>query len=275
MTRKQSNGLGHRAGRVLVETEALGELAGACRHEAPQNVRVAAEVLRGAVHDEVRAELQRPLEVGGGERVVHDGDRAGGCRQPRDGADVDHLQERVRGRLDPHHPRRSIATQGRRDRVVVAQVDGIGPDPVARPDLVRQPPGAAVDVVAHEQPVARLEEVEQVLGRCQARGVGEAMLSALEGRDRRLQRAPGRVVAATVLEPAAGAAHPVLLERGAHLDGGHDRAGLRVRLRAGVDGERLEAVAAAAIVLVIGHAVSGCAGSRDRPSRSPGRASEQ
>ena len=45
-----------------------------------------------------------------------------------------------------------------------------------------------------------------------------------------------------VLEAATQPTDAVLLERGAHLDGGHHGAGLRIWLGAGVDRERLESV---------------------------------
>ena len=152
------------------------------------------------------------------------------------------LEQRVRRRLDPHHARRPLARERGRDRVEIGQVDRIGLDPVAAPDLVGQAPRAAVHVVAHEQPVARIEQEADALGRRQARGEGEPMAAVLEGRDRFLERGARRVAGTPVLVAAAQPADAVLLERGAHLDRGHHRAGLRVGLGAGVHREGLESV---------------------------------
>ena len=242
MTRKQSNGAGDRSGRVLVEAQPLGERVRPGGDEPADDVRVAAEVLRGRVEHEVGPQLQRPLEIRRGERVVDDGDRPGHRGQPGDGADVDDLEQRVRRRLDPHHARRPLARERGRDRVEIGQVDRIGLDPVAAPDLVGQAPRAAVDVVAHEQPVARIEQEADALGRRQARREREPVGAVLERRDRLLERGARRVAGAPVLVAAAQPADAVLLERGAHLDGGHHRAGLRVGLGARVDGEGLESV---------------------------------
>ena len=62
----------HRAGRVLREADALGQLVVVDGDEAADDVAVAAEVLRGRVHDDVGAVGQRVLQVRRGERVVDD-----------------------------------------------------------------------------------------------------------------------------------------------------------------------------------------------------------
>ena len=81
---------------------------------AEQHVRVAAEVLRRAVHDEVGAVLERPQEHRRRGRRVDD-DR-GGMR--RGGLQVGHRQERVRRRLQPDQVgvRAAAARSGRTRR---------------------------------------------------------------------------------------------------------------------------------------------------------------
>ena len=71
----------------------------------PTDVRVAAEVLRRRVDDDVGAELERPLQIRRRERVVDDEDRAGRVRRVGGRADVDDVEQRVRRRLDPDHAR--------------------------------------------------------------------------------------------------------------------------------------------------------------------------
>ena len=60
----------HGADRVLDEAQPLVPLGVAGDHDASDDVRVAAQVLGGGVHDEVGAELQRALVGRRGERVV-------------------------------------------------------------------------------------------------------------------------------------------------------------------------------------------------------------
>ena len=80
--------------------------------EAADDVRVAAEVLRRRVDDDVGAEVERRLEVRRRERVVDDEQRARRVRRRRDGRDVDDVQQRVRRRLDPDEPRARDVRRG-------------------------------------------------------------------------------------------------------------------------------------------------------------------
>ena len=109
---------GHRAGRVLGEAQALGERVVVDGDEAADDVAVAAEVLRGRVHDDVGAERQRLLQVRRGERVVDDDERAVLVGDGGDGLDVDAREQRVGRRLQPDHRRvvGPVARRGRRGR---------------------------------------------------------------------------------------------------------------------------------------------------------------
>ena len=72
---------GDRADRVLQEAEPLAQsalaVAAADDGDAADHVGVAVQVLGGRVHDDVEAELERPLHPGAGEGVVG---HARGCR---------------------------------------------------------------------------------------------------------------------------------------------------------------------------------------------------
>ena len=80
---------GNRAGGVLEEREPLDERLVARDDGAADEVGVATEVLRDRVEHDVGAELERPLEVRRGERVVHDAARARGVREIRGDLIVD------------------------------------------------------------------------------------------------------------------------------------------------------------------------------------------
>ena len=81
----------HAAGGVLVEGDRLEQVA-AADHRAADHVGVAAQVLGRAVHDEIGAQLERPLKIGGGERVVHRQDAPRRWASSAIGGDVDDLQ---------------------------------------------------------------------------------------------------------------------------------------------------------------------------------------
>ena len=86
-TRKES--IGERIAPELFCTkpEPLDVLLGLRDRDAADGVGVAAQELRRRVHDDVRAERQRLLEVGRAERVVDDDDaRRPGARAPRGAA---------------------------------------------------------------------------------------------------------------------------------------------------------------------------------------------
>ena len=76
---------GHGAHRVLQEAQPLGEVVAVGDRDAADRVRVAGEVLRRGVEDDVRAERQRSLDGRRGERVVDDDERplAAGARGGR------------------------------------------------------------------------------------------------------------------------------------------------------------------------------------------------
>ncbi len=103
--------------------------------------------------------------------------------------------------------------------------------------LVDQPEGAAVGVVGDDHVVAGPQHRPQ-----RAVGGGHAGTerppegALFDGRQRGLQRGPGRVAGARVFESAAQTADTVLGERAAGVDRGVDRPGRRVRPVAGVNG---------------------------------------
>lgn len=89
-----------RALGVLVEVDALREVRALDGEDAERHVAVAADELGAARHADVGAEVERALEHGRHDAVVHARDRAGRARHGRDGRDVADLHARVGGRLD-------------------------------------------------------------------------------------------------------------------------------------------------------------------------------
>ena len=170
----------HRADRVLQEPDALGDLGVVGGDEPAHDVGVTAEVLGRRVHDDVGAELERPLQERRGERVVDDDARAALVRDRADAEDVDDGERGVGGRLDPHQ--RGAVGPVALERVEVGEV-GDGPLDARRCEHLRhQPEGAAVRVVGDDHALAGLEQPQhRVLGR-HAAGEREAVERALERR---------------------------------------------------------------------------------------------
>ena len=127
------------------------------RGETADDVRVSTEVLGRRVHHDVRAELQRPLQIGRRKGVVDDEERAGRMRCVRRLLDVDDVQQRIRRRLDPDDPS-ALVEMG-------AQVVELGRGEVVEDvtlglvDLRGHPVDAAVDIRDQHHPVARAEQV--------------------------------------------------------------------------------------------------------------------
>jgi hypothetical protein len=113
------------------------------------------------VHDEVGAELERPLEKGSREGVVDDAERADLVGRGGGGFDVDDPEQRIRRRLDPDELRPIVERPGQK-RVRRRPLDLVA---LRLVDLREETVGAAVDVVDRDDPVAGREEVEDGGGR--------------------------------------------------------------------------------------------------------------
>ena len=245
----------HRAGngadRVLVEGDLLGDAVVGEDHRSPDDVGVTAHVLRRRVHDDVGAERDRLRQIGRGERVVDDQQRAGLMGELGDRRDVDDAEQRVGRRLDPHDLRDAGADRGGERVDVVTRGRG-EVEPPRCLDLVEQPVGAAVRITRDDGVVAG-----------HAQGAQDGVLRGQPGRERQpappaldrgqalLERGARGVGAAAVLVATAQPAHAVLLVGRRLEDRGYDGAGGRIGLLTGVDGERLE---------VHGHERRCCAG---------------
>ena len=125
---------------------------------AADNVGMAVQIFRRRVDDDVDAELERPLQVGGEERVVGKRNQAGVAGDLAHGRQVDEIEQRIARRLDPD------PFGGRRDCFAnvlgIAHVDERELKSPFRVDVGKEPICSAINIVAGNDVVARLEEVE-------------------------------------------------------------------------------------------------------------------
>ncbi len=99
-TSHESNGLRIAPAAFWMNLQPLDVLVARGDDDAADRVAVAVEVFRRAVHDQIGAELDRPLQAGTGEGVVDDHERAVLVRRCRDRGDVREPQHRIGGRLE-------------------------------------------------------------------------------------------------------------------------------------------------------------------------------
>lgn len=93
---------GHSPGGGLGVADPFCQLGFGRGRKAAHHIGVAADVFGGGMRDHIGAQLQRVLQIGRGEGVVHHADAAVAVGNLGDGGDVDHAQQRVGGRLHPH-----------------------------------------------------------------------------------------------------------------------------------------------------------------------------
>ncbi len=225
------------ARRVHEERQAFAEFVVARHERAADQVRVSAEVLRHRMQHDVRAELERLLQVRRRERVVHDAPRARLVREVRHGGDVDHLEERVGGGLDPHE--RRVLPYDRTARDQVRHVHRVELEAPLVHDTGEQPVGPAVHVVRDQDVVPRLQRQQQRRRRAEPARETQALRAALERGEHLLQRLPRRVAGAGVVPRLRLADRRLCVRRGL-VDRDVDRAELGVGVLADVDRPRLE-----------------------------------
>src|SRR4051794_2061675 len=229
----------HAAHRVLVVGEVLAELVVGRDEGAADDVTVTTEVLRGRVHDDVCAELDRSLQVRRRERVVDDEPRAGVARDSCDRLDVGDVEQRVGRRLTPDDGG-VVADRGAHLGQVLLRDGGVVETPSVE-HLRKEPVSPAVCIARDDDVVAGLADgPEDGVLRSEAAREREPSGTAFQRGETRLECGSGRVGAAAVLIPGPKAADAVLLVRRHLVDGRDDGAGERVGLLPRVDGQRLE-----------------------------------
>jgi len=190
------------------------------------------------VQDEIGAELERLLEVRGGERVVDDHEGADLVRCRRRRRDVDDVEQRVRRRLEPYELRGLVEVIREACRDLVGREKR---EPVALRlvHLREHPVGAPVDVVDGHHVVAGREEVHEGGRGPEPRRERVAVRGSLERGDAFLEGGSSRVGDPRIVVPLVDP-DGLLHERRGLVDRGRERAGRRVRRLADVDRFRLE-----------------------------------
>jgi hypothetical protein len=185
------------------------------------------------VEDDVRAEVERLLEIRRGEGVVDGHERAGRMGRLGGAADVDDVQQRVRRRLDPDEA--GVVAEVRGEALVELLGRDVGELVALRlVDLRGHPVDAAVDVGDQHDALARVDQVQERRRCAEAGRERDPVLGALEACERLLERDARRVRGARVVVALVDADR--LLDVGGGLvDRRDDRAGCRVRILPGMD----------------------------------------
>ena len=150
--------------------------------------------------DHVGAELERPLQQRGEERVVDDHAGAGVAGRGDDRGGVGHLERRVGRRLEPDQ--RGVLARLDHGRGV-RYVDDRRGEPAAELEVGELDQGAVVGVPRHHHLVAERDQVEEAGDRRHPGRVRQAP-AALQRAQRALERGPRRVAVAAVLEVPTG-----------------------------------------------------------------------
>ncbi len=194
------------------------------------------------MHDDVKTELQRPLDERGGKGVVADGQQPVSLGNVRYRLEVDELQQRIRGRLDPYQARKGA--DSRFEVLRVRQVDKRHLQPRGSlADILEDPVAAAIQVVHGYHVRPGVEQLQDRGGRCHSGSKGIRRRATLEVGHRRLQRITRRIartrIVVTLVHSGTG-----LNVGGGCVDGRHDRACLRIRMLPAVDDAGAEVVTA-------------------------------
>ena len=222
-----------RADGVLQEADLLADLVGVRDDGAADRIGMAVEELGGRVHDDVRAELDRALEVGRAEGVVDDDERSACCATSAQAAmSVTVIIGLVGVSRKTMLRVRLQRARARRRRPRCRRSVNCRPNFSQHPaeEAVR----AAVHVLAGHDVIARLQHAEDGVGGGHAGGEAVAVLAALERGQVRFQRGARRVLRPRVLVALVPSELRLHVGRGL-VDRDGDGAGLRLRLLAGVD----------------------------------------
>ena len=222
---------------VLHEPEPLDVVVAHGDDDAADAVAVTVEVLRGAVRDQIGAELDRPLDVRARERVVDDQPRIVTVGEIGRRSKVGDAHHRIGRGFDEQHPGR-----GRHralDVVEVRRVDVRERQLIAAQDLVEEPERAAVGVVGHDDVVAGLQHRGNGADGRHARRKRESFLARLDGGEVSLERHPRRVLRPGVFIALVAAERLLDVRRGL-IDRRDDGARRRVGLLAGVEADGTE-----------------------------------
>jgi hypothetical protein len=160
------------------------------RHRAEQHVGVPGGRLGQRGHGGHRAQVQRPLQQAGRDRVVHHQRRVRRRGQPGQRGQVGHPQQRVGRRLGPQHGRPPAELALDRGQVEQVDEDRFGP---VRTQPVGQHPDVVVAVAGQQHRPPPLGQGQQQRHRGGLAGGEHHRFGVLEHTQRFLQRLPARV----------------------------------------------------------------------------------
>ncbi len=160
---------------------------------------MATDVLRGAVQDEIRAELQRAQQRRRCQRRIDHARRLGSARRRQDEIELGDVERGICERVEPEHVRAlELGDHG-------LCVDGVDLDEIDHPApgaLRQQVPKFDVRRAPNHHPRPDLEAVEDRRRRGHARAEGDRG-AGFELAERLLERLPGRIRAPRVARPVA------------------------------------------------------------------------
>eukprot|EP00042_Codosiga_hollandica_P045113 m.453963 g.453963 ORF g.453963 m.453963 type:complete len:520 (-) comp56942_c0_seq1:105-1664(-) len=194
-------GAGARTASKLDEAQAGSKRIITQNAHAHHDIAVTVDVLGDRVEGNVSAKLERPLEVRRHKRVVRDennsrvlGHDIGNC------ADVNHLQQWVRRRFDPH--KLGLRGDGTLNVLRDLRVDkGEGETKLAGNEAEKAT-SASIEIIVGNDMVAGLEQLQTAHGGRQPRAEGDAVLARLE-RSKGLFEAVARRVARSRIIPSS------------------------------------------------------------------------
>ena len=212
----------HGAAGAADVADALPQVVvGRGREHAGDHVGMAVEVLRRGMHDDVRAECQRPRQQRSRDGRIDRDDRAGLARDRARRRDVGDVPRGIGRRLDPDQARAPCASLGREivERRVVVEIE---PEPPRSSEVDEPLAQSPVHVAGDEHVVAVLQGLEYGGRRGLPRGEEQRRRGALERRDQRFGPVVGRIVRAGIDTPAGIAAVRAALVRRRDVDRRHD-----------------------------------------------------
>jgi len=188
---------GHATHGVLQEGETLAEWCVVPHDRSADDIGVSADVLGRRVQCQIGAVRKRILEIRAREGVVDDREGLAFVRDLGERPDVEHLQQRVGGRLDPHQARvlahrfshagePAHVDRGHRDAELIEHAD-------------EEPVRPTVHVVAHHDVIARLQKMRDGVGGRHAGAERQAPPPVLQRSETGLERRPGRIPGPRVL----------------------------------------------------------------------------
>ena len=235
------HGLGRRVALAEKRLDVRGQLQAIAQDESSaDHVGVAAHILGRRVHDDVRTQLEEPLQHRRREGVVHDQQAAHLVCEGRNRSDVSNQQERVRGRLNPHELRalRADHTFGLGQ---VGQIHRLGGDALGGLDDAQELMSAPVHVGrVHDVVAGACQQANHRVLSAHARRERETVRRPLQRGQRPRERVGRRVATTPVLVSAAQLARPVLHVRRRDVHRRYHVPRHGVRVKPGVDGQRRE-----------------------------------